>query len=317
AEQRHAKEVAHRSVHLEPAAHGMAWLSLYTRAEDALSIYTCIDALAARTHATDPRGIHARRADALTGVFDSIMATGHHPDGTTLPTRGGQRPHLRITLTEPVLAADAHTPAVLHGYGPITAGTARSLATQGTLETTPQTPQPSQGPALGQLLTDPLAPYLPPARPPDELDGTDPAALLDWFTNQTRNTSRPHPPPTRLLAEELAIQATDAYLPSVRLRATIIQRDQTCRYPTCQVPAWRCQPDHMQPFTTDLPASAQTTEANLHALCTHHHQQKTSGNLTPTRDPRTGTTTWHTPTGHTYTRPPEPTDYTALTHHLH
>ena len=329
AEQRHAKEVAHRGLHLEPAAHGMAWLNLYTRAEDALSIYTCIDALAARTNATDPRGIDARRADALTGVFDSIMATGDHPDGSTLPTHGGQRPHLRITLTEPVLAADAQTPALLHGYGPITAGTARSLASVGTLETTPEAPskpqtqahwtpapQPPQGPALGQHPTDPLAPYLPPDRPPDEPDGTNPVALADWFTNRTRNISRPHPPPTRLLAEELAIQATDAYQPSLQLRAKIIQRDQTCRYPTCQVPAWRCQLDHIHPFTTDLPAWAQTTETTLHALCTHHHQQKTTGQLTPTRDARTGTTTWHTPTGHTYTRPPEPADYTALTHHL-
>src|SRR5699024_9365472 len=241
-------------------------LSLYTRAEDALSIYTCIDALAARTHATDPRGIHARRADALTGVFDSIMATGDHPDGTTLPTRGGQRPHLRITLTEPVLAADAHTPAVLHGYGPITAGTARSLAGVGTLEPSPEARSSTRssrpdspdgspdGPTLLRQWLDPLVEYLPPARSPGEPDGTDPAALVDWFTDRTRHVSRPHPPPTRLLAEELAIQATDAYLPSVRLRAKIVQRDQTCRYPTCQVPAWRCQLDHLQSFNTDLPA---------------------------------------------------------------
>src|SRR5699024_8339270 len=75
---------------------------------------------------------------------------------------------------------------------------------QGTLETTPQTPattqtqthhtptpQPLEGPALGQHLTDPLAPYLPPARPPGQPDGTDPAALVDWFTDRTRHVSRP------------------------------------------------------------------------------------------------------------------------------
>lgn len=110
--------------------------------------------------------------------------------------------------------------------------------------------------------------------------------------------------------------ATDAYAPSARLRALIVARDQTCRFPTCQVPAWRCQLDHIRAFTTALPAWAQTTETNLHALCTHHHQRKTSGALVPERETRTGATTWRTPTGHLHTRAPEPADYTALAAHL-
>src|SRR5699024_6600835 len=170
---------------------------------------------------------------------------------------------LRITLIETVLAADAHTPAILHGYIPFTAGPVRNHATQSTLATTPQTPQPPKGIAPARHITDNQATQLQPDWTPHDLDVNNPAARLDWCTNQTLNTRRPHPPPTRLLAEELAIQATDAYQPSLRLRATIIQRDQTCRYPTCQVPAWRCQLDHIHPFTTDLPAWAQTTETNL------------------------------------------------------
>src|SRR5699024_10994023 len=133
---------------------------------------------------------------------------------------------------------------------------------------------------------------------------------------RTRTVSRPHPPPTRLLEEELALVATDTYAPSLRLRAKIVERDQTCRFPTCQIPAWRCQLDHIRPYTDDYPAWAQTTETNLHALCTHHHQLKTCGDMIPQRDARTGATTWHTRTGHLYTRSPEPADYAALSAHL-
>src|SRR5699024_2488862 len=122
--------------------------------------------------------------------------------------------------------------------------------------------------------------------------------------------------PAAVLENQLGIMATDAYAPSARLRALIVARDQTCRFPTCQVPAWRCQLDHIQAFNNQLPAWAQTTEANLHALCTHHHQRKTSGELTPERDTRTGITTWRTPTGHLYSRAPEPADYIAVTAHL-
>src|SRR5699024_711132 len=152
-----------------------------------------------------------------------------------------------------VLAGDAHTPATLHGYGPITAHTARALAEQGTIEGgTPRGTHPEPGTTRpterAPNLADPLAEFLPPPPPPDQPDGTDPAALVDWCTDRTRTVSRPHPPPTRLLEEELALVATDTYAPSLRLRAKIVERDQTCRFPTCQIPAWRCQLDHIRPY---------------------------------------------------------------------
>jgi len=118
------------------------------------------------------------------------------------------------------------------------------------------------------------------------------------------------------IENHLGLICTDAYAPSRRLRTRILDRDQTCRFPTCQVPAWRCQLDHIVPFDESLPAWAQTVETNLHALCAHHHQVKTAGIFSVERDPRTGVTTWHAPTGHVYTRAPEHADYTAIAHHL-
>src|SRR5690625_6716603 len=49
-------------------------------------------------------------ADAMTGIFATIMSTGNLPDGATMPSVHGRRPHVRITVTEPVLAGDAQTP---------------------------------------------------------------------------------------------------------------------------------------------------------------------------------------------------------------
>lgn len=313
AEERHSIEVQQREVRFDPAPHGMAWLSVYTSAEDALAMYTCIDALAVHSDAADERGIDARRADAISAVFDSIMADGHLPGGAALPTRHGRKPYLQLSVTSPVLAGDAQTPALLHGYGPICAGTARALADQSTTSRSYQSP--SSTTSRRSPLGDPMSEFIPPARPPDEPDGTEPEGLIQWVGDRAGTAADPALV-TRIVEEELHLVVTDAYTPSVRLRALVVGRDQTCRFPTCQVPAWRCQLDHIQAFSAHLPAWAQTTEANLHALCTHHHQLKTSGDLIPERDPRTGVTTWRTRTGHLYSRLPEPRDYTALASHL-
>lgn len=518
AEERHEKEVTQRCVTFEPAAHGMSWLGMYLPAEQGLSIYTCLDAMAATSSADDERGIDARRADAVTGIFSQIMSTAKQPDGTLLPTHHGQSPHLRLSITAPVLAGDEHTPALLHGYGPISAGTARTLAMQAKAEaeakalaapaffkpttgtgsstansgtsaahedagstgalaapprsmtsasngttptpsgTTPSAPSsptaganalaapptypapaerrsatsaapgaapstmPSAAPptnagspapegewvlggpcriAPGVLVSlaahpgatwsercelaerlgpdattaqldaiygparpwpdyqtrsedlaiwrelldenrhppgsptaadsgqstsdtewawacrylprfDPMRHLLPPPRPPQLPDGTDAQELIGWTQRHQLAPAGIH----GQIEEQLGLSCTDAYAPSRRLRARIIERDQTCRFPTCQVPAWRCQLDHITAFDPALPAWAQTIETNLHALCAHHHQTKTAGLFTVERDPRSGITTWYSPTGHAYTRSPEHADYTAIGHHL-
>ena len=529
AEARHEREVEQRRVMFEPAAHGMSWLSMYLPAQDGLSIYTCLDAIAATGSAGDERSIDARRADAASTIFTQIMASGALPDGTGLPTHHGRSPHLQMSVTAPVLAGDEHTPALLHGYGPICAGTARKLATQAgipaeeaalqapsffkpttssgsttassttaaahegagstyalatppgsttsaaTEATAPSAPAPSSSPTsashttsnstgtvappsleattlaapdtsssnspsrgtgspspgtgaadsrpptpgapsspagavlagpcqvapgvivslathpgatwsercelaerLGPEATmeqldaiygparpwpdhasrsedlaiwrelldqehhppgsgahlrdsgerdrdadwdwlcryhpnfDPMRGLLPPPRPPELPDGTNTQELIAWTQRQ-----RPLPGQTpRHIEDGLGLICTDAYAPSRRLRSRVIERDQTCRFPTCQVPAWRCQLDHITSFDPDLPAWAQTIETNLHALCAHHHQIKTAKLFGVERDPRSGITTWHSPTGHIYTRSPEHPDYTAIAHHL-
>ncbi len=113
--------------------------------------------------------------------------------------------------------------------------------------------------------------------------------------------------------EGLGVLASDAYQPGAELREYILARDVTCRFPTCQQPARRCQIDHIVAFEQDKPAWTQTHHGNLHLLCARHHQLKTAGVWSVSRDPFTGDTHWTSPLGYRYTRRAEVVD---PSHHL-
>lgn len=94
------------------------------------------------------------------------------------------------------------------------------------------------------------------------------------------------------------------YRPAPVLEGDVVRRDVTCTFPGCRTPASRSDLDHIEPFDPQRPASDQTHHANLHALCRHHHRLKTHGSWLVERDPNSGITIWHAPTGHTYSRDP-------------
>ncbi|RPF26517.1 uncharacterized protein DUF222 [Georgenia muralis] len=102
--------------------------------------------------------------------------------------------------------------------------------------------------------------------------------------------------------------STRAYRPGADLTRHIIARDVTCTFPGCRQPAYRTDLDHIDPHdptrTSDPTTADQTCQDNLHSLCRRHHNLKTTGTWTVTRDPHTATITWTSPTGHTYTRHP-------------
>lgn len=248
AERAHAKARADRRVELDPTRDGMAWLHAYLPGEQAVAIHTTLTAIADAQGPDDPRGVDARRADALVDVVTRWLDTGTTPDGVPLPTRQHRRPHLILTATAESILGLTHAPADLAGYGPISAATARKIAAASTW--TPLLTDATTGGAL--------APGAHTYRPT--------SAQTDWVTT----------------------------------------RDHTCTFPGCRVPAERCDIDHIDPYNPDRPPENQTTIDNLHTLCRHHHRLKTHAGWRVTRDPATGTTTWTAPTGHTYTRQPEP-----------
>ncbi|QOR70630.1 DUF222 domain-containing protein [Ruania alkalisoli] len=368
AERAREKAMSRRRVVREPAPHQMEWFSALVSAEAAAMAYTVVDGLAADCAADDTRTLDQRRADAFADLFRDVLTSGYTPGGGRIPSRHGRAPAIRITVTEAVLAGDDESPAVLHGYGPISAKTARRLAVDATLEWrfasgpalrasgSPGVPSASVPRASGAASVpgmsrgdedsgrytpdglldccvqqgrdgpgppagpsddpwwryDPMNSVLPRGRPPGTPDGTDARHLIGWVHQRGRSGHDP----CSLLASGLGLLASDSYLPAQYVRDAILERDLTCRFPGCLVPAWRCQIDHIVPFDPALAAWAQTVDSNLHALCRRHHQAKTERAFEVERDARTGITTWRTRTGHVYMRLPEHADLSVLSAQL-
>ena len=53
-------------------------------------------------------------------------------------------------------------------------------------------------------------------------------------------------------------------------RRAVEVRDRTCVHPSCDVPAERCQIDHIVPF----PAGGPTTQDNGRCQCPYHHRHR-------------------------------------------
>jgi len=98
------------------------------------------------------------------------------------------------------------------------------------------------------------------------------------------------------------VLAVDRYRPSNALKRLLRARDERCRFPGCRQPAHRCDLDH----TRDAAKGGATHHCNLAHLCKRHHVLKHN---TPwyVRQLDGGILEWTSPTGRTYTDPPEPT----------
>lgn len=81
---------------------------------------------------------------------------------------------------------------------------------------------------------------------------------------------------------------TDAYTPTADIRAYLVGRDWTCRWPGCTTPAIRGDCDHRVNHDEGGP----TTAANMVVLCRHHHNRKTDAQAAYLLDPVTGDVFW-------------------------
>jgi hypothetical protein len=96
-------------------------------------------------------------------------------------------------------------------------------------------------------------------------------------------------------------EASAGYRIPDAMRALVEARDQTCGFPTCRQPAWRCEQDH----TIAYRLGGVTCPCNLSAECSRHHHLK---HLPSWRleQPRPGVLTWTTPARLTHTVAPGP-----------
>lgn len=79
-------------------------------------------------------------------------------------------------------------------------------------------------------------------------------------------------------------EATEAYTPTRRMVEFLEGVYATCTYPGCEVPADRCDVDHVSRYNHADPDSGGPTDTrNLHPLCRGHHQLKTLGWIDATK----------------------------------
>ncbi|HEU5268539.1 MAG TPA: DUF222 domain-containing protein [Jatrophihabitans sp.] len=88
----------------------------------------------------------------------------------------------------------------------------------------------------------------------------------------------------------------DRYRPGQLVRDYLSARDDTCAFPTCQQPGYRCEPDHTVPFG----AGGRTRRDNLALTCRRHNRAKAGTGWHYRHEPD-GSFTWTTTTGHHYT----------------
>ncbi len=109
----------------------------------------------------------------------------------------------------------------------------------------------------------------------------------------------------RLLTDPVSGQLLDygstRYRPPPHLADHVIARDGHCCFPFCNHTARASDLDHVRPFP-----EGSTSAANLQPLHRRHHNAKTEGGWSATRNGETGATDWTSPYGRHYrSRPPE------------
>ncbi|MGB7358813.1 MAG: DUF222 domain-containing protein, partial [Mycobacterium sp.] len=267
---------------------------------DAAALRRRITAMVAGLCADDPRSAGERWADA-------VGALGH--GNTVLACRcgGAQCPSAQTapasTVAIRVIADQAAVDAARALIAAEDAEHAKAKAAKPTptQDGEPEPPQDAE-PAEPEPEPEPAHDAEPPHEPPRLTDSG--VALLPG-----RGVI-----PTPVLAEAIRGGAKikplwlpgpdpePQYRPSARLAEFIRVRDMFCRFPGCDVPADRCDIDHVNPWP-----SGPTHPSNLNCKCRTHHLMKTFwGGPDGWRDMQypDGTVTWTAPDGRTYTTRP-------------
>jgi hypothetical protein len=283
---------------------GMATLSAYLPASDAVGVFAVLDEHA--RHAGfpgDERTLDARRGDAL---VDLVL----NPTGYSSRATSTARDH----NTQPP-SSEHHTTQAPSGEPHTTPRTSEASTPAGAPEgavSAPATTSPAgcrcacgrcrRGGGADIRVTIPYTVLLGADDQPGELAGYGPipaAVARDLAAGGTWRRILTDPTSGRPLD-----YGTTRYRPPTHLAGLVITRDQTCQFPDCRVPAHRCDIDHGIPHDP-ANGTGPTSEFNLGIKCRRHHQVKQTQGWSVTHHPD-GCTTWITPTGHLYHSQPPP-----------
>jgi hypothetical protein len=288
-----------RGVRVWPEPEGMATLSAYLPAADAVGVFAVLDEHARQAgSARDERSIDARRGDALvdlvldpTGV--ARQATNATRDRTTEEPGGHHRNDGSATHATGRRGRDSDDVAATAPTGcRCDCGRCR------------------RGGGVDVRVTIPYTALLGADDLPGDLAGYGPIPAAVARDLAAGGTWR------RILTDPVSGRPVDygttRYRPPAHLAGLVITRDQTCQFPGCRVPAHRCDLDHAIPHHPDTDTGP-TSTTNLGPKCRRHHKVKQTPGWSVTQHPD-GCTTWTTPSGHNYhSQPPPLTDPEPLT----
>lgn len=284
-----------------------AWLPV----ADSVAIWDRLGELGrATTVPDDPRTLDARRADVAADLLlgrPVLCPDGQNLNQHTTSTAKVWRTDVVVEAT--TLAGRDDHPALIPGWGTITADTARRLAADlGTngdgghekgddeARDERQDDRPDEGPDERER----------PGPAPEQSGGSADRSQLSRRLGKDGQWRR-------MMTDRHSGLVTDygitRYRPPRALADYVRARDGRCYEPYCLCSAWRGDLDHI----TNSPAgpsprpdpNGRTSAANLGAGCRRGHNTKAAPGWS-VESPTEGTFNWTTPTGHVYTRRPEP-----------
>ncbi len=304
---RHQQAKADRFLRVRPCCDGMAELTGWLSAEDAMIVFGAVDSLARNADPDDPRSIDARRIDALVDLCRPTRLSANLPtpfSGDGLGTGSGEYPQ---EAGASAASAGGSRRASSPGSSASSAG-AGGASAPGVGDPSPAAGGNRASRRVGRRdrggpdvrVVVPLSMLLGLDDQPGELAGYGP---IDAETAR-RIAADPDATWRRLLTDPvsgtLLDYGTKVYRPPDSLARHVMARDQVCCFPGCRQPAERCDLDHGVPYP-----HGPTCDANLIPLCRHHHRAKTIGGWRWRRDPE-GTVVWTAPTRHEYQVPIQP-----------
>ncbi|WP_353808357.1 DUF222 domain-containing protein [Agromyces sp. SYSU T00194] len=285
-----------RTVSLEPARDGMAWLHALLPAAPAAEAFARVRAAAASLSRIDgeTRTETQLRADVLSDLLTGRADAPADATGCTTPD------HATTGRTPPDQAPPDQAP-------PDHATTGRTTTDRTTTDEASSRPGTAPSTGAGRFartrptvfVTVPVMTLLGTTDEPGELHGVGP---IDADT--ARELAGRAPSFIRILTHpetgaRLSI-GRDRYAVPSDLRAALITRDQTCRFPGCGRAAEQCEVDHV----TDWARGGPTDAGNLAMLCPKHHHLRHETAWSTRTGPDPGTIQWRSPTGRHYTSDP-------------
>ncbi|HEY7812798.1 MAG TPA: DUF222 domain-containing protein, partial [Nakamurella sp.] len=298
------------------------------------------DPTATATGATDPGGIGNRATGAENGAGDSTGIHGIGADNIGADSIGADAADPAGASTDPTTSTGSRTDTQSAAPTPAAPGAGTNPSGSGSGE--PADTDTGTGTGTGEVQPGP-ADADPPARNPadpapagrvnnrsmsrqgrrphltitlslDTLAGlNDLPALLAGYGSIPADLARSIATSAGTITTALTDPATGAltttgeltYRPRQAVRDKVGVLTDTCQFPSCRQPVWRCDADHRDRFNHRDPArGGRTHESNMGALCRRHHLLKDHADWHVSIDTTTLILDWTSPTGHTYPRKP-------------